>query len=1803
MRDHLPPSVRVAVLAILTLGLFIGSSFSFPSTGAPIFPSVSPAVSSLLNEWLRPEAARADVPNVSTDKADYAPGEIVTITGTGFGPYDEVTLQVTDIGPRPTLEADASGYGTWTVTANENGEFTTTWLVGIESGDRLLLLTAIGKSGASAQTTFTDANPSADLDQCANDPAPSPNTDGCSSAASDWVNGNLGASKSVYQEGDSIPYRLRFDNLSLSTHTVAIEWDTTKGGTHAIDYITTFNRSVLDADPCLGVSSCGSATTFPIPKDPQVDNGSGSPIVQAPGNFTMFGGTITSVSAYTYPDGAGFAGDKSARITITFTASQANPVLAWGGHIAQRRAGGGSGGWGDLLSAINIPGSPYHTRLIALDGSGGNQDRSLSADAVIFPGSITIIKDANPNGPTDFAFSGSPSPLGGFSLDDDSDNTLSNTKVFSNITTFQTYTVAETVVSPWVLDDIVCSVESANGGSVTPNDPNSPSVTINLKEGEIVTCTFKNSNAEELNGRIIVDKVTVPSTDTTNFSFVTNYGPGGFSLNDAAAPNNSGLLSPVGTYSVTETANSNYVSSVNCVSDVDGRIVSDNTSISLIGGEIVTCTFTNIRKPKLTLVKQVSGGTATASQWNLSATGTSGSFSGAGPTVGPNFVSVGVAYALTESSGPSGYTASDYSCVTTPFGGVAGSPVSGNSITLVAGDSAVCTITNTRDLGSLKINKVFDPLTSGYAGTFAINYDCDDGTTHDGTLNLLAGGTQTINGIPTGTTCVVSEPATPTNPTGWTFGAPVLSDSQAPTGDGTVVITTKATTYEVTVTNTISRDVGKFKISKTTSNPDGATLPTNFTGTYDCGTGYTGTWSIASPSGSQTVNDIPTGNTCSVTEDALTPITGYTWGTPSFTPTTIQISTKGGTFEIVVANSITRDLGNFKITKNTSNPDGATLPASFTGTYNCGTGFTGTWSVANGGSQTVTSIPTGNTCSVTEDALSSITGYTWGTPSFTPTSIVISTKGGTFEIVVGNSITRDKGSLVLAKSLTGGPAGYTGPFTIHWDCGTFGSGDKSVSAGSSETISNIPTGTSCTVSEPNLPTPPTGYSFGTPSFSPSATVTIPAGNGSSVTVTTNNSLTRDTGSFKITKTVSNPDGATLPSAFTGTYDCGTGYTGTWSVAAGGSQTVSNIPTGNSCSVTEDALSSISGYTWGTPSFTPASIVVSTKGGTFEIVVGNSITRDRGTFTIEKTLSNPDNASVPSTFSVAYNCGLDTDGSALTGNRSIAPGSPATVTGIPTGNTCSVTETAPDAILGYTWGTITYTPASIKINDTTSTFKITVGNSITRDRGSLQIKKTLSNPDSASVPSSFTVNYDCGTGYTGSKSIAPGSPATVSGIPTGNTCTVTEVAPAAIPNFTWGTITYTPASITIDTKGGTFCITVGNSITRDRGSLTLVKKVVNDNGGSATVSAFGLNTSAGGLTFDSGTANGSTTTYTSQKMTVVTNTYTLKESDVYGYTEGTWSCTGAAGTVVSTFNNGSVPVAKGEDVVCTITNDDQPGTIVIIKNAKPANGSFAFTTTGTGYNGFTLTGSTASNGNKNSQSLNAGTYTVKESTQLGWLLTGIGGSTDPNTPYACTVNTGGTSDGAGDLSTQTATIHLKIGDTVTCVFENTGNGATRTQGFWATHTPLANIAWFGGSAFNHTFPGVANTTGIGDTTICGRSIDTLGKLMGGFWSDISKDSKGKKRSALDQARMQLLQQLLAAELNASAFGSVPAAGTGAFATWESAYCGTNQTNIQNAMQGAASFNNSGDSTTFTPGTSADSKNARAIATYTWWDSLP
>jgi hypothetical protein len=101
--------------------------------------------------------------------------------------------------------------------------------------------------------------------------------------------------------------------------------------------------------------------------------------------------------------------------------------------------------------------------------------------------------------------------------------------------------------------------------------------------------------------------------------------------------------------------------------------------------------------------------------------------------------------------------------------------------------------------GYLKITKVFDPLDSGFTGTFAINYSGDNGAS--GTVNLAAGESETLGPYDVGTVFIVTEPVLPTAPAGWNFGTPVITGSPA-----TIVAGDEAAAITVTVTNYIEEE-------------------------------------------------------------------------------------------------------------------------------------------------------------------------------------------------------------------------------------------------------------------------------------------------------------------------------------------------------------------------------------------------------------------------------------------------------------------------------------------------------------------------------------------------------------------------------------------------------------------------------------------------------------------------------------------------------------------------------------------------------------------------------------------------------------------------------------------------------------------------------------------------------------------------------------------------------------------------------------------------------------------------------------
>ncbi len=652
-----------------------------------------------------------------TDKPDYQPGEIVTILGDnsdGAGYIPGATLKVYVYGPDapdPLLDynadctAEVSAEGTWScqVTLSADpaiavGTYTYDVFQIVESAEVFV------ESGA-----FTDAAPPSiqQLWQCDPPSIWDPSTYTCvSDGPTGWVSGN---NDGPLYEGDTVPYRTRLQNLISGNHyTITIGWDTTKDGKHALDYLKTFNATMTNADPCISLVGLpaglcsGTPSTWGIPadtfmqSDPEwITNGG----VQDPGVFTMFGGDITGVSEYNTP--ASYDGNTATSITISFTAASTDIVLAWGGHIGERAD------WGMDNSAVFITGSPYHMHIDAWYDitnvkslNVGEMDRSLSAEAVIYPAHVTVIKEADPQGATPFPFTGG---LGDFSLIDDGTSTDRQT---FEVKTFGDFAITELVPSYWQLDNIVC-VDSTGEPVI---DVAGATATVNILEADEITCTFYDSLQA---GDITIIKQTDPDGSTQIFDFTASYDADGFSLSDGQS-NFSGPLNP-GTYSVAEVVPAGWsLANATCS---DG---SSPASIGLGAGEHITCTFTNNRLAMdLTVDKTVTASKDRLYKWLIDKSVDDTRIEIAeGGTATFNY-SVKVT--------PDGYTDSDF--------------VLGGTITVSNPndwvDITLLSISDTLDQGGSCSITEGAPYIVPKGGSLVLHYTCTtDGTTTENTVNI-----------------------------------------------------------------------------------------------------------------------------------------------------------------------------------------------------------------------------------------------------------------------------------------------------------------------------------------------------------------------------------------------------------------------------------------------------------------------------------------------------------------------------------------------------------------------------------------------------------------------------------------------------------------------------------------------------------------------------------------------------------------------------------------------------------------------------------------------------------------------------------------------------------------------------------------------------------------------------------------------------------------------------------------------------------------------------------------------------------
>ena len=209
---------------------------------------------------------------------------------------------------------------------------------------------------------------------------------------------------------------------------------------------------------------------------------------------------------------------------------------------------------------------------------------------------LTIVKDAQPDGSRDFDYTTTGAGLSDFSLDDDADPALSNTKVFTvEGNQLGEKSVTEQAAAGWSLADLTCSKGTVDGATVT----------VDLAAGDDVTCTYVNK--KDATVRIIKDAV---PNDAQDFAYTTTgAGLSDFSLDDDANATLSNTKvftvsgADFGSKSITESARAGWdLTALEC-SQGDESLATRTATLAVDPGDVITCTFTNTKRGSVSVEK------------------------------------------------------------------------------------------------------------------------------------------------------------------------------------------------------------------------------------------------------------------------------------------------------------------------------------------------------------------------------------------------------------------------------------------------------------------------------------------------------------------------------------------------------------------------------------------------------------------------------------------------------------------------------------------------------------------------------------------------------------------------------------------------------------------------------------------------------------------------------------------------------------------------------------------------------------------------------------------------------------------------------------------------------------------------------------------------------------------------------------------------------------------------------------------------------------------------------------------------
>ena len=550
--------------------------------------------------------------------------------------------------------------------------------------------------------------------------------------------------------------------------------------------------------------------------------------------------------------------------------------------------------------------------------------------------------------------------------------------------------------------------------------------------------------------------------------------------------------------------------------------------------------------------------------------------------------------------------------------------------------TATFTNTYTRDTGRFSVTKtVAGDAGSDAPSSYMFDYTCkaDGKDPMTGFIVVGKGETKESGEIPVGYSCSVKE-RVDKGLDGTAYTA-YLEGYTLDVTTGAAVTIAKGVVSNIDVTNTYTRDTGRFSVTKKVAGDAGDKAPASYTFDYTCKADgkdpMTGTI-VVGKGESKESGEIPVGYSCSVKErvdkgqDGTAYVEGYTLDVTTTPAVTIA---KGAVPNIDVTNTYTLNKGTFSVKKAV---EGATFTGAdntFTVQYNCTHNSVALTDEQKAGSLTLTgngtavtspSLPFGTSCTIKEaDDSAQRAGYAVAT-AYTAGQVTVGTATPSPEVTVTNTYAPLKGGFVISKTVDGDGAALAKDkeFTFDYTCTPLTGaaqvkGTVVVKGGENGAVTDVPVG-SCSVSERDATINGASLSTvltvdGSSDGVNNGTAVFNVKDGVTVKVAATNTYVRDRGSFSVAKKVVGGADSFTKDTFVFDYVCTDGTEGRLDVPGDGTAVEGpRVPTGTECTVTERAqTANRDGYTVTSELSDNGKVTISQKDAVVAVTATNTYT--------------------------------------------------------------------------------------------------------------------------------------------------------------------------------------------------------------------------------------------------------------------------------------------------------------------------------------------------------------------------------------------------------------------------------------------------------------------------------------------------------------------------------------------------------------------------------------------------------------------